>query len=225
MGKIYCYTNKINGKKYIGQTIHNDNKRFSEHKYCIKNYTNEEDPSIFHKAGRKYGYENFEIEILVDNISSPDLLNQLEKDFILWYDTRIPNGYNVASGGENHEMSLQGKLKLTFERGKLTEEEIIELRLAYKNHESPMKIYNEKYKDRLHKNAFLNIWSGRRYKNIMPEVIENGRHTKLNEDIVREIRRLREEENLTYKEISELTGTTKSTVADIIRRRTWKHVQ
>lgn len=88
-----------------------------------------------------------------------------------------------------------------------------------------MKIYNEKYKDRLHKNAFLNIWSGRRYKNIMPEVIENGRHTKLNEDIVREIRRLREKENLTYKEIAELTGTTKSTVADIIRKRTWKHVQ
>lgn len=122
-------------------------------------------------------------------------------------------------------MSMDGKLRLTFLRGELTEEEIIELRMAYQNHESPMEIYNEKYKDRLHKNAFLNIWSGRRYKNIMPEVIENGRHTKLNEDIVREVRRLREEENYTYKRIADELNLNKSTVADIVRRRTWKHVQ
>lgn len=199
MGKIYCYTNKINGKQYIGQTYRDDNRRFHQHKNDILHRTNEEDPILFHKAARKYGYDNFELEILVDNINNLELLNWLEQSFILWYGSQIPNGYNIASGGKNHgEMSQEGKERLTFLRGELTKEEIIELRIAYKNHESPMKIYNEKYKDRLHKNAFLNIWSGRRYVNIMPEVIETGRHTKLNEDIVREVRRLRERENLTY---------------------------
>ena len=67
----------------------------------------------------------------------------------------------------------------------MTEDEVIILRLAYVNRESPKKIYDEYYKDKLHYNSFLNIWSGRRYKNILPEVIENGRHTKLNENIVR----------------------------------------
>jgi hypothetical protein len=54
------------------------------------------------------------------------------------------------------------------------------LRIAYKNGESPSKIYKEKYSERLHYNSFLNIWSGRRYKNIMPDYIEKGRHTKMN---------------------------------------------
>jgi hypothetical protein len=56
--------------------------------------------------------------------------------------------------------------------------------LAYQRKESPKKIYDEKYKDRLHYNSFLNIWSGRRYKNIMPEIIENGRHTRLTQEQV-----------------------------------------
>lgn len=61
----------------------------------------------------------------------------------------------------------------------MTEEEIVELRIAYKEKKSPTQIYNEKYKDRLHYAAFLNIWSGRRYANIMPECLEVGRHTKM----------------------------------------------
>ena len=80
----------------------------------------------------------------------------------------------------------------------MTEEEIIELRKAYANKESPKKIYDAKYKERLHYNAFLNIWSGRRYKNIMPEVIENGRHTKLTQEIADDIRKIYREEKISY---------------------------
>ena len=85
-----------------------------------------------------------------------------------------------------------------WDQAKLTKEEVIELRVAYKNGESPSKIYNEKYKDRLHYNSFLNIWSGRRYKHVLPEYIENGRHTKLTQEKADEIRRLYKTEKFTY---------------------------
>lgn len=103
----------------------------------------------------------------------------------------MPNGYNILPGGKNASIGplpVEVKKKLTWARAKLTEDEVIILRLAYANKESPKAIYDKYYKNLLHYNSFLNIWSGRRYKYILPEVIENGRHTKLTEDIVRQIK-------------------------------------
>ena len=90
------------------------------------------------------------------------------------------------------------------------------------NKESPKKIYDEKYKDRLHYNSFLNIWSGRRYKNIMPEALETGRHTKMTQEKANQIRELYLKGNLSYGKLAEEFGISKSTVADIIKNRTWK---
>ena len=67
MGCIYMYTNKINGMKYIGQTICKLSKRHNEH---IKR-----DNSYIDMALRKYGEDNFTLEILEDNISDADTLN------------------------------------------------------------------------------------------------------------------------------------------------------
>ena len=106
----------------------------------------------------------------------------------------------------------------------LTEEEVIELRKAYQRKESPTKIYKEKYENIMHYNSFLNIWSGRRYALIMPEVFEKGRHTKLNAETVKLIRKDREETNLSYDKLAEKYGISKGTIADIIKKRTWKDV-
>lgn len=106
----------------------------------------------------------------------------------------------------------------------MSEEEVIELRLAYKNKKSPVEIYNQKFKDRLHYNSFLNIWSGRRYGLIMPEVFEKGRHTKLTTDTVKNIRKDKEILKLSYNKLAEKYDISKSTIADIITKRTWKNV-
>ena len=58
----------------------------------------------------------------------------------------------------------------------------------------------------------------------MPEVFQNGRHTKLTADIVRKIRQDREQINLSYDKLAEKYGVSKGTIADIIKRRTWKDV-
>lgn len=225
MGIIYCYTNTINGKMYVGQTL-NPALRYSAHKSSYQNPNDKEYDSLLHRAFRKYGFENFQYEVLADDINDIDLLNQLEIYYIKHYNCKTPNGYNVEDGGKNcnKPKTLEHRKKEIWGQAKLTEEEVIRLRKAYQAKESPTEIYNNEYADRMHYNSFLNIWSGRRYALIMPEVFENGRHTKLNAEIVKNIRQDRENEKLSYDKLAVKYGISKGTVADIIKRRTWKNV-
>ena len=226
MGIIYCFTNNINGKKYIGQSISKGNARYNNHKSSYKNPDDCEYESPLHRAFRKHGFENFTYEILAQDIESIDLLNQLEIQYIQQYNCQIPNGYNIEPGGKNcaKPKTIEHRKKEIWAQAKLTEEEVIELRKAYQRKESPTKIYKEKYENIMHYNSFLNIWSGRRYALIMPEVFEKGRHTKLNAETVKLIRKDREETNLSYYKLAEKYGISKGTIADIIKKRTWKDV-
>ena len=63
------------------------------------------------------------------------------------------------------------------------------------------------------------------YKNILPEVIENGRHTKLNENIVRQIKLEYKNTNTSYQKLADKYNISKATIADIIKEKTWKTVQ
>lgn len=54
----------------------------------------------------------------------------------------------------------------------LTKEEVIELRKAYQAKQSPTQIFKEKYENKMHWQSFLNIWTGKRYSSVMPEVFE-----------------------------------------------------
>ena len=226
MGIIYCFTNNINGKKYIGQSISKGNARYNNHRSSYKNPDDCEYESPLHRAFRKHGFENFTYEILAQDIESIDLLNQLEMQYIQQYNCQIPNGYNIEPGGKNcaKPKTIEHRKKEIWAQAKLTEEEVIELRKAYQRKESPTKIYKEKYENIMHYNSFLNIWSGRRYALIMPEVFEKGRHTKLNAETVKLIRKDREETNLSYDKLAEKYGISKGTIADIIKKRTWKDV-
>lgn len=227
MGIIYSYINQINNKQYIGQTV-NPNQRKSAHKSDAFNEKSSEYNSPLHRAFRKYGYENFDYEILAQT-DDIDALNLLEEFFIDKFNTRIPNGYNIEIGGKNcikSPMPLEEKEKRIWDKAKLTEQEVIELRLAFKNKQSPKKIYEELYKNRLHYQSFMNIWTGKRYSLIMPEVFETTeKHTKLNEEIVKIIRKDREETKMSYEKLAKKYGVSKATISDIVNFRTWKNVQ
>ena len=58
----------------------------------------------------------------------------------------------------------------------------------------------------------------------MPEVFEKGRHTKLTAEIVKKIREDKIKNNLSYSKLAEKYNISKSTIADIITKRTWKNV-
>ena len=224
LGIIYCYTNLINGKKYVGQTI-NPTKRFNQHKSSAFNENDKDYDTPLHRAFRKYGYENFKYEILAE-ADSIEELNGLEIYYIAHLKTKVPDGYNIKDGGLNasNPKSEETKIKLMEAHAALSEEEVIELRKAYANHESPTKIYNEKYADRMHKNSFMNIWNGARYKTIMPEVFNAGRHTKLDEATVRQIK-IDRQNGFTYDQLVTKYHVSKSTIGDICRGKTWKQVQ
>lgn len=107
----------------------------------------------------------------------------------------------------------------------LSEKEVIELRIAYMNHESPSDIYNQKYKDRICKAAFMNIWSGKRYTKIMPEVfVEKYRHTKLDEETVKKIRYEHEVLKMSYNQLAKKYNVSKSTIYSICTYKTWKTI-
>ena len=97
---IYCITNLINNKKYIGQS-NNIGRRWKEHK---ENYLRPKDRSYnspIYQAIRKYGIENFKFEILEEcNIEE---LDEKEIYWINFYQTFIDdtnNGYNMTRGGK-----------------------------------------------------------------------------------------------------------------------------
>jgi len=90
---IYKIVNQLNGKVYIGFT-NNINRRLSEHKLRHTHYKNK-----FYNAVRKYGWDNFILEILYQSKDGLDCKNTMEPFFIKEYDTFV-NGYNSTSGGE-----------------------------------------------------------------------------------------------------------------------------
>lgn len=98
---IYCYTNIINGKKYIGQT-NNLLRRKLEHKSTAFNKNSSEYNLLFHQKLRQYGLENFKIEILEQGEGNKDYIDKRE---IFWIKEKQSfvkqNGYNLTIGGQN----------------------------------------------------------------------------------------------------------------------------
>ena len=100
---IYQYTNKINNKKYIGQT-NNFQRRVNEHKSCSFNPKSINYDDKIHQAIRKYGLDNFTIEILetINNVDDYELVNKREVYWIKEKESLITQwGYNVLEGGKN----------------------------------------------------------------------------------------------------------------------------
>lgn len=124
-GKIYIICNKVNNKKYIGQTIQEINKRFNQHLQLRQSNKNQ----LIFKAIKKYGKENFYIKVLKDNINTYKDLNFYEEYYIKEYNSMTPNGYNMCPGGQkwrraplNIEENIKEKLILEYKNGKSSRE-------------------------------------------------------------------------------------------------------
>ena len=116
---IYCYINKINGKKYIGQT-NNLERRKKQHIqdsiHCHKGHEiSYELP--FHRAIRKYGIDNFEYKILeIINTEDWNEVNSLESKYIKKENSLVPKGYNLqcegtANKGKNKSFLSEENIK------------------------------------------------------------------------------------------------------------------
>lgn len=93
-GKIYKITNLSNNLLYIGCTIHELDKRLSEHVYrSIKTDSN----TKLANSIRKYGVENFRIDLITE--CDLDKIYETEIKYIIEYDS-YNCGLNSTFGGE-----------------------------------------------------------------------------------------------------------------------------
>ena len=109
MNYIYCYTNKINQHKYVGQT-NNLKRRIREHRSCSFNPKAESYNDLIHKKIREYGEENFEITVLeILYTDDKKIVSERETYWIEKENSYCGNGagYNQDKGGSrNYESKV-----------------------------------------------------------------------------------------------------------------------
>ena len=115
---VYCHTNKINGKRYVGITRQKPERRWSNgHGY--------ENNIHFANAIKKYGWEEFSHEILFTGLNKKDAQEKEIELIAKWDLTNSEKGYNVAPGGnllpalsEDSKKKISDSLKETYKKTK-----------------------------------------------------------------------------------------------------------
>lgn len=117
---VYAHINKINGKIYIGQTIHGDNpvKRWGHNGVYYKTQP------YFYNAIQKWGWDGFDHEVIANHLTAKEA-DEFEKLLIKKLNTTDNNfGYNLATGGKSCEMTEETKKKISdAHKGKTLSEE------------------------------------------------------------------------------------------------------
>jgi len=90
---VYKHTNKKNNKSYIGITSQEAKKRWQNgNKYKNNKY--------FWNAIKKYGWDNFDHEIIFEDVSKNDALKKEEELIAVNKSSEKDYGYNLTLGGE-----------------------------------------------------------------------------------------------------------------------------
>lgn len=199
MSIIYCYTNKINGKKYVGQT-NNEKRRIREHKSCAFNEKSYSYNLPFHKAIRKYSFENFIYEKLEDNLDNQKEVDEREKYWIKEKQSLIgEHGYNILSGGQEK-----------FRKSSLNQEQIDGIKKMIKDGCS----YNDIVKKYSISKTFIsNINSGWYFYDEKEQYPLKA--YRLDDETIQVLIDYLEESELSFRKIAEVMGLSESTVKKI----------
>lgn len=121
---IYKITNIVSGMSYIGQAA-NISLRVYQHLHSSVSENAKDFNYPLHKAIRKYGMDNFSLEVLEECFG--DALNEREMYWIATYDT-LKNGYNQTAGGYQSIRQI-----------KLTSDDVDQIRYRLVNTTEPFK--------------------------------------------------------------------------------------
>lgn len=159
MGYIYKITCNTTKKIYIGKSQSTVQERWKEHCRTAFLPSHGDYNFPFHRAIRKYGPEDFIIEI-IDETSDSELLKEKEKEWIAYYNSYY-EGYNSTLGGDGNcrynyddicDFYLQNgnSLKLTCQHFKIYDQVVYKAlkskNIDYKNLQPTIK--KEYYKDK-----------------------------------------------------------------------------
>ena len=152
---IYKITEKENPNNfYVGKS--NDiQRRFYEHQ--TKTYKQSRIP--FDGYIKEKGKNAFIYEILEECE-----LEQLSEKEKYWVEK-----LEAKKSGNKFDGGLRDVVGAHNPNAKLTEKDVIEIRKAYNNHCKQREVYN-KYKNKITFQSFQNLWQGRSWSHIMPEV-------------------------------------------------------
>jgi len=105
---IYLVVNKINGKKYVGQTIQTYRHRWTDHLAESKRGKG----YLLGSAIRKYGASNFDVTV-IGKAESKEQLDALEISLIQEHNALYPQGYNLELGGSAPMHSAETRAKMS----------------------------------------------------------------------------------------------------------------
>lgn len=194
---IYLITNLVNNKKYVGQTS-DYQRRMTQHKT--------QKDQLIDKKIQQYGAQNFSFQIIEQDLS-PEEADEKEKYYIQTFNSLVPNGYNIHTGGRNNSLGEENH------RAKITE---AEAQWILDNRNIPEKELYERcaFKDRISYNQFRQIYIGNAWCHLKTDVQpannlshkgeDSGRHVYTNEEVyeIRENYR----KGVYFKEAWELSG-------------------
>jgi hypothetical protein len=106
MGLIYMATCKVNGKKYIGQTMRTMAERRREHEMPWNK-------SLFSRAIKKHGINAFDWRVLHSGILLVEELDRLEEMESKRHNAIAPGGYTLKTGGAGGHLSTATKKLLS----------------------------------------------------------------------------------------------------------------
>lgn len=107
MYTVYKHQNKTNGKVYVGITMQEPEKRWGN------NGINYKSSPRFYSAIQKYGWDNFDHDILFENLTHDEACLK-EQELIKFYNSMNREfGYNSTSGGDVFIMSEEVRQKLS----------------------------------------------------------------------------------------------------------------
>lgn len=158
MQSVYKITNKLNNRYYIGSSS-NVEQRIKAH-YKNSRYKNIQPNNELYQDIRKYGEENFIVEILFENENIVEA-SRYESD-IIKENIKDPLIYNKSIGASGRKV--------------LRDSDIFFIRDLYQKKELYIAdAYNKYYKDIISFRAFKKAWHGDSFKNIHYDVytIEN----------------------------------------------------
>lgn len=209
-GIIYVATNKINGYKYVGQTIQTLERRKYSHEWEAINI---KDNNRFHNAIRYYKPENFEWEIK-DKGYSRNELDEKEKLWIEKLNTCIyyknSKGYNTDIGG-NSGTSSKGednpKAKLTNRDVENIKEEALV---------SDISVEELSIRYNVSASSIYKVLSGNSFKNIRPDLTEEIQNKKAVKPNYVEYWEMRYKRGMTDEEIATYVGKSIKHVQTII---------
>lgn len=218
---IYKWTNLINNKVYIGQSI-NIQARKAEHIKLSKDMTYSTNIA---KALRKYGVENFIFEIIEE--CDRNSLDSREKYWIEHYDSlNKDKGYNMLEVGE-----IPNSIGSNNPMAKLTEADVLDIRnQIYLNKIDSLTVFNQ-YSHLISFDTFRKVRDGITWRNVDTSMIgkieverKSKPKAKLTKEDVLKIRERSKTESIDEIAKDYSNRVNRNSIKRVISYETWKNI-